>query len=126
MQGLRQNLREIPRLLLAYQAVLALFAVALASFAIQYGLDDPWTVIGLAAVGAIAERGRVSLGNSAEASISLLPTVFAAAVLGPLAGLLVAAASLAGDFSQPLPASRPPPRQAEGERGLKGGGFNCI
>jgi putative nucleotidyltransferase with HDIG domain len=126
MQELRQNSREISRLLLAYQGVLAVFAVALATLAVPYGLDDPWTVVGLAAVGAIAERGRVILGNSAEASISLLPTVFAAAVLGPLAGLVVAAASFAGEFPKLLPASRRLPGQAEGERYLKWGVYTCI
>jgi putative nucleotidyltransferase with HDIG domain len=126
MQELRQNSREIPRLLLAYQGVLALFAVVLAGFAIPYGIRDAWAVAGLAAVGAIAERGRVNLGNSAEASISLLPTVFAAAVLGPLAGLLVAAASFAGEFPKLLPASRRLPGQAEGERYLKWGIYTCV
>jgi putative nucleotidyltransferase with HDIG domain len=131
MQELRENSREIPRLLLAYQGVLALFAVVLASFAVPYGVDDPWAVIGLAAVGAIAERGRVNLGNStkgnsAEASISLLPTVFAAAVMGPLAGLLVGAASFAGEFPKLLPASRRLPGQAEGERYLKWGIYTSV
>jgi len=126
MQEVRKNSVEIPRLLLAYQGALALFAVVLAGFAIPYGLHDPWAVAGLAAVGAIAERGRVSLGNSAEASISLLPTVFAAAVLGPLAGLLVAAASFAGEFPKLLPAYRRHPGQAEGERYLKWGIYTCV
>src|SRR5262249_15593363 len=126
MQELRQNSREIPRLLLAYQGVLALFGAVLAGLAIPYGLHDPWAVVGLAAVGAIAERGRVSLGNSAEASISLLPTVFAAAVLGPLAGLLVGAASFAGGFPKLLPAAKRPPGQAESERYLKWGVYTCV
>jgi putative nucleotidyltransferase with HDIG domain len=126
MQELRKNSREIPRLLLAYQGVLALFAVVLAGLAIPHGLHDPWAVVGLAAVGAIAERGRVNLGNSAEASISLLPTVFAAAVLGPFAGLLVAAASFAGEFPKLLPASRRLAGQSEGERYLKWGVYTCI
>jgi putative nucleotidyltransferase with HDIG domain len=126
MQEIRENSREIPRILLAYQGVLALFAVVLAGLAIPHGLHDPWAVVGLAAVGAIAERGRVNLGNSAEASISLLPTVFAAAVLGPLAGLLVAAASFAGEFPKLLPVSRRLPGQSEGERYLKWGVYTCV
>jgi putative nucleotidyltransferase with HDIG domain len=36
-----------------------------------------------------------------EESISLLPTLFAAVLLGPLAGLLVGAASMLGDFRRP-------------------------
>ena len=126
MQALRRNSREIPRLLLAYQGVLALFALVLATLAIPYGLHDPWAVLGLAAVGAIAERGRVNLGDKAEASISLLPTVFAAAVLGPLAGLLVAAASFVGEFPLLLPASRRLPSQAQGGQYLKWGIYTCV
>src|SRR5215831_11554528 len=126
MQEIRHNSREIPRLLLAYQGVLALFAAVLAGLAIPHGLHDPWAVVGLAAVGAIAERGRVSLGNSAEASISLLPTVFAAAVLGPLAGVLVAGASFVGEFPKLLPAARRLTGQSEGERYLKWGVYTCV
>src|SRR5690348_9349251 len=98
MQGLRTKTREIPPRLLVYQGALAVVALALLGLAATYGFNDVWAVAGLAAVGAIAARGRVRLANDAEASISLLPTVFAAAVLGPLAGLLVAAASFAGEF----------------------------
>jgi putative nucleotidyltransferase with HDIG domain len=126
MQDVRQNLREIPRVLLAYQGVLAFSAVVLVGLAIPHGLHDPLAVVGLALVAAIAERGRVNLGDSAEASISLLPTVFAAAVLGPLAGLLVAAASFAGEFPKLLPGSRRLPGQAEGERYLKWGIYTCV
>ena len=49
----------------------------------------------------VAERDAVRLAGVTEASISLLPTVFAAAGSGPLAGLLVAAASFVGDFPKP-------------------------
>lgn len=56
-----------------------------------------WTgvavVAALALVAAVAERRRVSLGGSVESSISLLPTVFAAVVFGPVAALVVAAVS---------------------------------
>jgi putative nucleotidyltransferase with HDIG domain len=110
--------------LLAYQGVLAVFALVLAASAVPYGLNDPWAVAGLAAVGAIAERGRVSLANDAEASISLLPTVFAAAVLGPLAGFFVAAASFAGEFPNLLPKSRR--LAARGEQYLKWGIYTCV
>jgi putative nucleotidyltransferase with HDIG domain len=124
MQGLRQHSRGISERLLAYQGVLAIIALVLAASATPYGLNDPWAVAGLAAVGAIAERGRVRLANDAEASISLLPTVFAAAVLGPLAGLLVAAASFAGEFPNVLPESR---RLAvRGEQYLKWGIYTCV
>src|SRR5579872_4847873 len=93
----------------AYQGLLLSFALVLFALALQYGLRDAGAVVGLAAVAAVAERGRVRLAGVTEASISLLPTVFAAAVLGPLAGLLVAAASFLGDFPYFLPG----PRRAE-------------
>src|SRR5437868_4873962 len=120
MQGLRQHSRGISKRLRAYQAVLAVLALTLAVLAMPYGLNDAWAIAGLAAVAAIAERGRVRLANDAEASISLLPTVFAAAVLGPLAGLLVAAASFVGELPRLLPESRRIPARAR-EQYLKWG-----
>jgi HD-GYP domain-containing protein (c-di-GMP phosphodiesterase class II) len=136
MQDLRQNSAataaeqtesvRIPQLLLAYQGSLAAVAVVLFVLATHYGLSDVWAVAGLAAVGAVAERGRVRLANDAEASISLLPTVFAAAVLGPLAGLLVAAASFAGEFPSVLPRSRRAQGYASHEQYLKWGIYTCV
>ena len=62
-----------------------------------------WVVLLLAVVAAIAERGGVQMSTTMdlEESISLLPILFAAVLLGPLAGLVVAAASMLGDFRQP-------------------------
>src|ERR1700761_526595 len=82
----------------AYQAALVGLAAVLLGFGLSYGLGNPYAVGGLAVVAAMAERGRVRLGGVTEASISLLPTVFAAAVFGPLAGALVGAASFVSDF----------------------------
>jgi putative nucleotidyltransferase with HDIG domain len=67
-------------------------------------------VIGLALVAAIAERGRVRLAPQVEASISLIPTVFAAAMFGPLAGLIVGAASFLCELPLLIPADRRPDR----------------
>ncbi|HEX4518044.1 MAG TPA: HD-GYP domain-containing protein [Gaiellaceae bacterium] len=75
-----------------------LFAIAL-----PWGLGSPLAVAGLAIVAAVAERGRVRLDNKTDVSISVLPTVFAAAVFGPLAGLVVSAASMIGDAPIPWP-----------------------
>jgi putative nucleotidyltransferase with HDIG domain len=55
----------------------------------------------LALVAAIAERGLVHLTKTTVASISMLPTLFAAVLFGPVAGMLVGAASLLGEFGQP-------------------------
>jgi hypothetical protein len=62
-----------------------------------------WVVLLLAALAAIAERGSVQMSTTMdlEESISLLPTLFAAVLLGPLAGLLVGGASMLGDFRTP-------------------------
>lgn len=89
-------------------------------------VGDPWSVVGLALTAAVAERGRVRLGTHTEASISLLPTVFAAVLFGPLAALIVGAASFLGDFPILLVGNR---RKAARERGqpyLKWGVYTCA
>src|SRR5258708_24661711 len=84
--------------LYAYQGVLLGLAGGLVLVAWGYGFRDPAAVAGLSIVAAVAERGRVRLGNGIEASISVLPTVFAAATLGPLPAVVVACASFAAHF----------------------------
>ena len=69
--------------------------------ALGYDVRSPWVVGGLAATAALAERGRVRLTRYLEESISLLPTLFAAIVFGPLAAMVVAAASMLGAFGAP-------------------------
>jgi putative nucleotidyltransferase with HDIG domain len=92
-----------PPLLVAYWTVLAVLALAIAvsSYASYGGIGSPWAVVALAAVAAIAERASANLGDNLEASVSMLATVFAAVLFGPLAALLVAAASMLGDFRTP-------------------------
>src|SRR5262249_32235177 len=51
----------------------------------------------LAVAAAIAERNSVRLTKTTEQSISVLPTLFAAVVFGPLAAGVVGAASMLGD-----------------------------
>lgn len=71
---------------------------------------DLWTVAALAIVAPLAERGTVKLGKTTEASISLLPTLFAAVVFGPLPAALVGGASMLGDpelFRKPAPGRSP-------------------
>ena len=53
-------------------------------------------VLGLAAVAAVGERGRITLRGRLTVSISLLPALFAAVLFGPLAGMLVFATSALG------------------------------
>ncbi len=87
----------------AYVGTLVVTALALA---LVLELTHPlggevWAVIALIAVAALSERGRVQLSGTMESSIALLPVIFAAVVLGPLAALLVGAGSLLGDFRPP-------------------------
>jgi putative nucleotidyltransferase with HDIG domain len=65
--------------------------------ALGYDLGDPWTVLALAAVNVVAERSSVWVTRTTQMSISLLPTLFAAVLFGPLAGAVVNAASMLGD-----------------------------
>jgi putative nucleotidyltransferase with HDIG domain len=90
------------------------------------GFGNIWALLGLAVVAGMAERGRVRLGENIEASISLIPTVFAAAIFGPLPGMVVGAASFIGEFPQFLPRGR---REAVFDRGapyLRWGIYTCI
>ncbi len=73
-----------------YQGCLLALALTLAVLALHRGIGNPFAVFGLAAIAALAERGSVRLASSTEVSISVLPTVFAAAVFGPLAAMIVA------------------------------------
>src|SRR5437667_12370789 len=87
----------------AYVGTLAVTAsvTAVGLVATGYGIGNGWSVVALALVAAVAERGRVHLTSTTEESISLLPTLFAAILFGPLAGMAVGAASLLGEFGQP-------------------------
>jgi putative nucleotidyltransferase with HDIG domain len=80
-------------------AVAALFGVGFSSA----GVDLPpwWTILGLAAIAALADRQSVAVTKNAEASVAFLPLVFAAVAFGPFAGLLVGALAGLGDFRRP-------------------------
>lgn len=66
-----------------------------------HGLQSPWAVATLAAIAAVAERGRVRLNSTTELSISLLPMLFAAVAFGPLEAMIVGGASMLGGFRAP-------------------------
>ena len=87
-----------PARMIKYQAALIALASVLLVLAISHGIGDPFAIVALAAIAAVAERGRVRLNNFTEVSISVLPTVFAAGVFGPLASMIVASASFITDF----------------------------
>jgi putative nucleotidyltransferase with HDIG domain len=60
-----------------------------------------WGIAALSCVALIAERQSVQIGSHTQTSVSALPIVFAAVVYGPLAAMIVAAASLLFDFRSP-------------------------
>jgi HD domain len=62
-----------------------------------YGFEAPLAVFALAAAAAIAERSSVRITRSTELSLSVLPTLFAAVLFGPLEAAVVGAASMLGD-----------------------------
>src|SRR6476620_6292523 len=86
-----------------YAAILAICAAALAAALVGLGWDvgDPWTVLTLCVIAAVSERGLVRLTSTTSQSISILPTLFAAVVFGPLAAMLVGAASLLSEVMRP-------------------------
>jgi putative nucleotidyltransferase with HDIG domain len=87
----------------SYFAGLVALAIGLAvlSVADGYGLGDAWAVGILAVAAAVSEKQRVAIGKDTEASISLIPILFAAVLFGPMAGMVVAAVSNLGAFCSP-------------------------
>jgi hypothetical protein len=86
-----------------YVAALAgtTIAVTVLLSSVDQGVGNIYVVALLGLVAAIAERGRVELRSGVSHSISLVPTLFAAVLCGPLAAGLVAAASFLGEFRRP-------------------------
>ena len=76
--------------------VAAVLCVALVLAGYDLG-GDPWTILALVLVNAVAERSGVWITRTTQMSIALLPTLFAAVLFGPLAAGLVNAASMLGD-----------------------------
>jgi len=117
VQGFRKLGHHPQRQTLLYVACLV--AVALmtgcALIAAGYTLEAPLAVLALGLAAAVAERISVrfavaqrGLTRTEEQSISLLPTLFAAVLFGPLAAAAVGAASMLGDPE--LTAHRDPDR----------------
>jgi len=80
--------------ILATAAVVAVVSAHLA-------IGELYVVVLLAAFAAVAERGRVELSPHVSHSISLVPTLFAAVLFGPLAAIIVAIASYALECRRP-------------------------
>lgn len=71
--------------------------VALGLVVAGYSLVEPWMILVLVVVNAIAERGSIWFTRTTQMSIALLPTLFAAILFGPLAAGVVNAGSMLGD-----------------------------
>jgi putative nucleotidyltransferase with HDIG domain len=109
-----------------YQAVLLAISIVLFGFSLPYGVGNPYAVLALAIVAAVAERGRVWLDGAVSTSISVLPTVFAAAVFGPLAAMIVAVASFIGEFPFAVLHSKDRAKLQAANPLLKWGVYTCI
>lgn len=85
--------------LVAYVACIALGACALAWWMVGRGegAENPWLLVALTAAAAVGERWSVQLTTTTVLSLALLPTAFAAVVLGPLAAGIVGASAMLGD-----------------------------
>jgi len=99
--ALRLERRNAP--VVAYFATLAFVACVLGLLFAGEGVGrfNVWAVAAVSVVGAGFERSSVRLSRTTEASIALLPVVFAAVLFGPVAAMFVAAASMVTDFSTP-------------------------
>lgn len=82
----------------AFLAAVSVLAVGIGLVLIGtgVGIGSPVAVIALAVIAAASERGRIALRSDLNVSISLFPSVFAAVLFGPLAGMAVFAASAIG------------------------------
>lgn len=103
LSGVRSALASVEGRSSIYASSLAASAaaVALVGGYLAIGLGDPLIITSFLLVAAVAERGSVRLSGRIEQSISLLPTLFAAILFGPEAGLIVGAGSMLGDLRRP-------------------------
>lgn len=83
-----------------YVLSLAVAATTFAAVTVAAGavVGDWWAVLCLAGVAALAERGSIRVTATTEVSISLVPTLVAAVLFGPLAAMIVAAVSMLPDL----------------------------
>jgi putative nucleotidyltransferase with HDIG domain len=78
-----------------YIATVAFVASAFAVILVASGwtIGSPWVTGALVVIALISERGMIRLRGGLHISISLFPSIFAATLLGPLAGMVVFGAS---------------------------------
>jgi putative nucleotidyltransferase with HDIG domain len=83
-------------MVLIWVAVVTVAALLVAALLVLfgYGYVNTWAVAALAILAAVADKGHVEISSRVKVSISLLPTLFAAVLFGPLAAMTVFAAAL--------------------------------
>src|ERR671922_598172 len=89
--------------LFAWMATLWAAAVAAAVILVVHGyrVGSWWVLLGLAAIGAVAERQSVPITGNTEASVGFLPFVFTAVAFGPVAAMFVGILAAFADFRRP-------------------------
>jgi putative nucleotidyltransferase with HDIG domain len=101
---IRREFVDLSRPVAIYLVVAAAASLVTAAllFALGVGLGTPEAVIALAIIAAVSERGGIALQGTLKVSISLFPSVFAAVLFGPLAGMLVFGVSALGLTNMPI------------------------
>ena len=95
---IRRELGDLSPAILVYICLVAFACVATFATLLVYGTEvGSWSgVVGLSAIAALGERGRIKLRGSLDVSIAMLPAVFAAVLFGPVAAMIVFGASVLG------------------------------
>jgi putative nucleotidyltransferase with HDIG domain len=95
---------DLSRSVAIYLAVASAATAVVALALVMSGIDlgTPAAVAALAVIAAASERGRIALRSTLDVSISLFPSVFAAVLFGPLAGMVVFGASALGLTNMPF------------------------
>jgi putative nucleotidyltransferase with HDIG domain len=103
-RGIRLGFSDLSRPVAIYMAGAAVAATVTGFLILASGvhLGSPQAVVALAVIAAASERGRIALRGSLKVSISLFPSVFAAVLFGPLAGMVVFGASALGLTAMPI------------------------
>jgi putative nucleotidyltransferase with HDIG domain len=105
LNKLRPRLRLAWGGLEAYAVAVALTTVGFVALLVHVGaaFDAPiWALAVLGLIALLAERQPVRVTANLEMTVSVLPTIFAAVVYGPLEAMTVVAIGLLGDLRRPL------------------------
>src|SRR5262245_3613937 len=93
MEMVIRSIQGVGRTMAVYAGLLwfgaAVVAVALVDA--DFGIESPAILVALAVLGALGERASVRLSSTVEVSVSSLPMLFAAVVMGPVDAMIVSA-----------------------------------